>query len=422
MITRLIAAQNIETQEELAGILREHGFSVTQATVSRDIKELRLVKVLTSEGRYRYATVEKAEADKSATFSVEKDASPVEAKIVDTPDMQNVLEDYPAPLEQQNIETYNWDMLSVREQLRKIYVLDAEGNPVMDGNTPLKRGPGTEDELLSQLFESAKAQQSRLNSTRAALSDLRERLATVVTELNKLKPEARQDKVTIVEQKEKIGTLETEKSELENQVTRLKGQIDEYTAEITSLKDEVQTAKDETEAAKEQVEKQQKMVDQLKKLLRDALVSSSQRGEKVEITTLPAGDKGKLIEVDNENMFAIVEFTPEAMKELKGEELRNPVPQMELGLRRPGLQGAAGEFSALGVLLHLLHDGFCVQQPHAGKRLPEARHLDFRFFACHFDLCCHGSPFLGCSFRPSILQGGIAIAHLNPFARHRWRV
>ncbi len=289
-------------------------------------------------------TIEKAEADKSATFSVEKDASPVEAKIVDTPDMQNVLEDYPAPLEQQNIETYNWDMLSIREQLRTIYVLDAEGNRIMDGNTPLKRGPGTEDELLSQLFESAKAQQSRLNSTRAALGDLRERLADVVSELNKLKPEARQDKVTIVEQKEKIGSLESDKAELENQVTRLKGQIDEYTAEITSLKDEVQTAKDETEAAKEQVEKQQKLVDQLKKLLRDALVSSSQRGEKVEITTLPAGDKGKLIEVDNENMFAIVEFTPEAMKELKGEELRNPVPQMELGLRRPGLQGAAGEF------------------------------------------------------------------------------
>ena len=68
MITRLIAAQNIETQEELAGILREHGFSVTQATVSRDIKELRLVKVLTSEGRYRYAAVEKAEADMQERF------------------------------------------------------------------------------------------------------------------------------------------------------------------------------------------------------------------------------------------------------------------------------------------------------------------------------------------------------------------
>jgi len=68
MITRLIAAQNIETQEELAGILRDHGFSVTQATVSRDIKELRLIKILTPEGNYRYATVEKAEADMQERF------------------------------------------------------------------------------------------------------------------------------------------------------------------------------------------------------------------------------------------------------------------------------------------------------------------------------------------------------------------
>ena len=51
-----------------AGKLRDHGFSVTQATVSRDIKELRLIKVLTPEGRYRYATVEKAEADLQERF------------------------------------------------------------------------------------------------------------------------------------------------------------------------------------------------------------------------------------------------------------------------------------------------------------------------------------------------------------------
>ena len=39
MIPKLIASENIETQEEPAGKLRDHGFSVTQATVSRDIKE-----------------------------------------------------------------------------------------------------------------------------------------------------------------------------------------------------------------------------------------------------------------------------------------------------------------------------------------------------------------------------------------------
>lgn len=68
MISKLIASQNVETQEELASILCENGFAVTQATVSRDIKELRLIKVLTPEGRYRYATVEKAEADMQERF------------------------------------------------------------------------------------------------------------------------------------------------------------------------------------------------------------------------------------------------------------------------------------------------------------------------------------------------------------------
>ncbi len=289
-------------------------------------------------------TIEKGEADKTAAFEVNKDDSPVEAKIVDIPEMKNLLDDYPAPLEQQNIETYNWDPLNVRQQMRTVYVLDAEGKPVMDGNEPLKRGPGTEDELLNTLFESAKTQQSRLNSTRAALTDLRAQLEAVVAELNKLKPEARQDKVTIVEQKAKIEKLEGEKADLENQITKLKSQIDELNAEITSLKDEVQTAKDETEAAKEEIAKLQKSNEQYKKLLRDALLSAGQKGEKSDLVSLPAGDKGKIIEVDNENMFAVVELTKEAMVELKGEELHNPIPQMELGIRRPGFNGAAGEF------------------------------------------------------------------------------
>ena len=68
MILKLIAAENIETQEELATLLSAQGFNVTQATVSRDIKELRLIKVLTGEGRYKYATVEKAESDLQERF------------------------------------------------------------------------------------------------------------------------------------------------------------------------------------------------------------------------------------------------------------------------------------------------------------------------------------------------------------------
>ncbi len=60
-ILDIIERQAIETQEELADALRNRGIQVTQATVSRDIKELRLLKVLTPQGTYKYATADKAE-------------------------------------------------------------------------------------------------------------------------------------------------------------------------------------------------------------------------------------------------------------------------------------------------------------------------------------------------------------------------
>ncbi len=55
-ILELISANEIETQEELQAMLLESGFDVTQATISRDIKELRLVKDLSSKGKYYYST------------------------------------------------------------------------------------------------------------------------------------------------------------------------------------------------------------------------------------------------------------------------------------------------------------------------------------------------------------------------------
>ncbi len=55
-IMEIIATKNVETQEQLLQQLQEAGFTSTQATVSRDIKELRIVKELTSFGTYRYTT------------------------------------------------------------------------------------------------------------------------------------------------------------------------------------------------------------------------------------------------------------------------------------------------------------------------------------------------------------------------------
>ena len=54
-IIEIITNTEVDTQEKLAALLRESGFEVTQATISRDIKELQLVKTLSSSGKYKYA-------------------------------------------------------------------------------------------------------------------------------------------------------------------------------------------------------------------------------------------------------------------------------------------------------------------------------------------------------------------------------
>ena len=55
-IMEIISNKNVETQEQLLSALQDEGFRGTQATISRDIKELRIVKELTSLGTYRYTT------------------------------------------------------------------------------------------------------------------------------------------------------------------------------------------------------------------------------------------------------------------------------------------------------------------------------------------------------------------------------
>jgi len=54
-LLELVREHNVETQEALMELLHAHGFRVTQATISRDIKELRLVKVPNGQGGYKYS-------------------------------------------------------------------------------------------------------------------------------------------------------------------------------------------------------------------------------------------------------------------------------------------------------------------------------------------------------------------------------
>lgn len=292
-------------------------------------------------------TIEAKGPEKVAGVEIKKDSDPVEARLVDSPNTDNVLDEYKSELEQANLPTMDWNSSQQDTLKYKAFREDPlnEGKYVMDGDKPDTRGSEAE-KILDQLVEGSKTQLARLNTTRYELVMLRGKLESVVSELNALKPIARQDKVTIEEKQEIIGQLESEKGQLENQITKYKGQVDELNTQITSLQDEINTAKDETEMVREDLAKAQKQIDELKTLVQTSFQSrgASMAAASSAITSLSAGVKGKLVEVDNENMFAIVQFTQDALDEMKGGDANRSLPFLELGIRRDGFEGPAGEF------------------------------------------------------------------------------
>lgn len=59
-IVEIVSRREVETQEELAALLQQVGFPVTQATISRDIRELKLMKIPTESGKQKYAVMNSA--------------------------------------------------------------------------------------------------------------------------------------------------------------------------------------------------------------------------------------------------------------------------------------------------------------------------------------------------------------------------
>ena len=67
-IIEIIQKNEVETQDELSALLEKDGFRVTQATVSRDIRELKLTKIPTASGRQKYAVITDAPENLSKKY------------------------------------------------------------------------------------------------------------------------------------------------------------------------------------------------------------------------------------------------------------------------------------------------------------------------------------------------------------------
>lgn len=69
-ILELISTREIEKQEELVNLLKQANFDITQATISRDIKELGLIKILSDNKKYKYAYIETGEQNISNKYII----------------------------------------------------------------------------------------------------------------------------------------------------------------------------------------------------------------------------------------------------------------------------------------------------------------------------------------------------------------
>lgn len=293
-------------------------------------------------------TIEAADAPDADAPGVMKDISEVSDRELTNPEKQAMLDAYPIKLEQQNLPTLDFGNTEKRLQLRSFFAVDAEGKYKLDevDNKPATKGPGTMQELMDQLFERAKAQQASLNKTRAELTKMREQFTGSVDEINKLKTDGRAAKVALKGEKEKAVALAAEKEELETRVTKLNAEKKEISAELADAKNSIETLNEDKVTLTEDLAK---LRDQYEDLKKKWAGKSSSPGASMQdqgmVTTAPsAGDKGKIIEANDELKFAIIELSDDAIAELLGPERQNALPQIEMNVRRTGRQSAAGEF------------------------------------------------------------------------------
>ncbi len=234
-----------------------------------------------------------------------------------------------------------------REELRKIYELDpTTGKPLDDGSSKMTADSDA-TKLLKKFVDSLRTQKEQFIKTREAIPSLRKQIAELVAEVNTIKPQLRNERATVIARDATITDLNEQKTKLESDVADKKSQIEQLKTEIFSLRDEINTTRQETEAVKEELEKEKEMVNNLKKIIQDLQVNTTTATGSGEsgnaVNSVPAGDKGKILEADNDAAFVIIEVTPEAMKELKGNDLMKPLPMLEFAVKRPGFAGPAGE-------------------------------------------------------------------------------
>lgn len=280
--------------------------------------------------------------ERDADF-VRRDIDNVGPQPLDAPETSTFWETYQLHLEEQDLPKMNLGTRERTRQLMRYYVRDNIETYLLTGNPKIvtddfgrPRTRVEEDEpyeptlqnLLDEVLERAGGQYALLNETRQQLTDVREELVRTIEELNQTKQNLRRRLAEIVELNARIDSLqadvrrlEARERELEEEVRMKDDQIRDHEGTIAQLEDDKIQMQDRITALEEELEamRAEEVIERIDDPVR---------------IRLDPGLKGKVVEVNPEWNYAILELTEEAMAELGQLRVEWP-PPAELLLKRP---------------------------------------------------------------------------------------
>jgi uncharacterized phage infection (PIP) family protein YhgE len=275
--------------------------------------------------------------ENTAANHTARDISPVTLASADiTPDTSDYWESYKEGYEKIDNKSYQ---IANPSDLDEVYILNAEGKPEKDfqGN-PVKDGAPMAN-TLADVLKKAMDQRARMNNIRAQLTNIREEYEETITDLNEVKKQGRESLKTIAAKEEQIADLESKKVELEGQITELKDQVQTLENDKVAMQEDLDKYTEENETLKGEVEKLKTTLERIAQ----GTGSAGGGAAGVSVANIVAGDKGKVVRVDNNYNYCIVKLDPAAMTELIGEDGSNKLPEIDYLVRREGGQELLGK-------------------------------------------------------------------------------
>jgi len=304
----------------------------------REIQKGRLNKFETALIKLA-SSVERADADEEAATPSAfpaRDTSDCTATELENPNKSEFWKNYQATLEKQGRATMN--IADRRLELLSYYKMDPMGKIENDPATgmPMTTGKGTMDALLNEVVGNTEKQLENLNKTRQQLTALRTELVDTITELNTRKTALRKALSQVKGLNDRIGELEGQVRQKEEQVNAITAEKQALEEQIAAKDQQIAKLKEDTQKQDEEIKSQQKTI----KELRGQMTASAASAMAAISVKMDAGIKGKVVSVNPEWNFAVLELDNACLKQLLGSDLGGDMPMTELMIRRPGEKGA----------------------------------------------------------------------------------